>query len=74
MNSTMTLLRDIYTGKTNIVFKFMQLKNWFAPSHQWVACPSAGEMVIAFSKGETLADRNPVHYFKLFELLKEEPP
>jgi hypothetical protein len=74
MNSTMTLLRDIYTGKTNIVFKFMQLENWFAPSHQWVACPFTGEMVIAFSKGETLADRNPVHYFKLFELLKEEPP
>ena len=74
MNSTMTLLRDVYTGKTDIVFMFMQLIGAYFSAHQWVAYPHTGEMVVSFAEGETKADRNPVHYFNLFDLLEAEPP
>jgi hypothetical protein len=74
MNSTMTLLRDVYTGKTDFVFWFMQQLMSYTAAHQWVAYPETGEMVISFAEGETLADETDVHYFNLYELIEAEPP
>ena len=74
MNSTMMLLRDVYTGQTDIVFKFIQLLGGYVPGHQWVAYPKTGDLVICFASQDTIASDNPVHYFNLFALLDAEPP
>ncbi len=74
LNSTMSLIRDVYLGNTDPVFNLMQKIGSYVAAHQWVASPETGDMVIAFAEGETLADRKPVHYFNLFDLLEAEPP
>ena len=74
LNSTMKFFRDVYLGKTNFIFRYMQNKNFYATGHQWVACPKTGDLVISFGDRENKAFENPVHYFNLFELLEAEPP
>jgi len=55
-------------------FFFMMMRIGFVYSvHQWVACPETGDMAIAFTKGQVVSFKNPIHYFNLFEELAETP-
>jgi len=74
LNNSMTLLRDCYTGKYDLFFYIMQKMNAFSPMHQWVACPTTGDMLICFASKDAIASVNPVHHFNLFNLLESEPP
>jgi hypothetical protein len=76
MNSTMSLLRDVYLGKTDVVFSVMQKLYSFSfrALHQWVACPQTGDIVISFAGTDSdTACENPVHYVNLFDLMEAEP-
>ena len=77
LNNTMSLLRDVYLGKTDFVFSMLQKSKYscYKALHQWVACPETGEMVISFSDSDKdTSCENPVHYFNMFELLEADPP
>jgi hypothetical protein len=75
LNNTMSMLRTVYSGITNIHFFIIKNIFRFFPSmHQWVACPKTGEIVVSFASAKKKAHQNPVHYFNLFELLNSEPP
>jgi hypothetical protein len=75
LNTTMSMLRTVYSGKTNINFFIMRKVFKFFPSfHQWVACPETGDMVVSFASDNKNAHENPVHHFNLFELLNLESP
>ena len=74
LNSTMNVLRNIYLGKTDVRFWIMQKTRQYASVHQWVANPLTGEFVVAFATKNKNAYETPVHYFRLTDLLKENPP
>lgn len=75
VNSTMTALREEYTGKSDF---WMLLATQVARSYQslcqWVICPETGGMVISFASSYTRACYSPTHYFNFFELLDAESP
>jgi hypothetical protein len=74
LNSTMALFRDVYLGRTDLLFLMMQAMSSYPAFHQWVACPETGDLVISFADAVTTAVENPVHYFNLRKLLEVEPP
>jgi hypothetical protein len=74
LNSTMTMFRDVYLGKTNFIFDIMQQLRFYNSGHQWVACPKTGDILLSIGSHENPAYKNPVHRFNLFELLNSEPP
>ena len=74
LNGTMALLRDVYLGKTDMVFLLMQLMGSYRSFHQWVACPETGDILVSFADENRPANRNPVHHFTLQELVDAEPP
>ncbi len=70
LNGTMDLLRDEYTGRTDLVFGVaVHVSEIYRSLFQWVAQPSTGEMVVSFAGDETRACSMPVHYFRLDALL-----
>ncbi len=73
LNKTMTLLRDIYNGKTDVRFFFMQLFGAYSTPYQWVMCPETGDFVLSFATRDKNAFENPVHYFNFFKLLEQSP-
>jgi len=70
----MDLFRDVYNGETNLMFRYMQNRNFYSCGHQWVGCPKTGELVISFGDHENNAFVNPVHYFNFYELLNSDQP
>ena len=77
LNSTISLLRNVYLGKTDFLFSiFQRSKSYCYKSlHQWVACPKTGDIIISFADVDhETACENPVHFFKMSELLDAEPP
>jgi len=71
--NSMTMLQDVYKGKTDFIFFFMQKINAFLSMHQWTAYPKTGDMLICFASKDKIASYNNVHKFNLFELLESEP-
>lgn len=70
INGTMDLLRDEYTGRTDLVFGVaIRVSDIYRSLFQWVARPSTGEMVVSFAGNETRACSMPIHYFRLDALL-----
>jgi predicted choloylglycine hydrolase len=73
LSNIMNTFRDVYQGKTNPFYRFMQMtigeyqKTW----HQWVACPETGEIAVSFSNKGKTAFKNPVAFFNIYELLEE---
>ena len=65
----MTLFRDVYNGKTDLIFGIMQMLNYYRSGHQWVACPKTGDMLISFGTHTKNACENTVYSFNLFDLL-----
>ena len=74
LNNTMSLIRSVYRGETDLLLRFWNAGNFTPPYHQWVACPETADIAISFGTAEKPAQYNPVHYFNLFKLLNSEPP
>jgi len=74
LNNTMSLIRSVYRGETDLLLRFWKAGEFVPPYHQWVACPETGDMAICFGTTEKSAQYNPIHYFNLYELLNSEPP
>lgn len=73
LNNSMSMLREIYNGRTDFCFNIIEKLGLYTPLHQWVACPETGDMAISFASRFRNAHRNPVHYFNFYELLNAEP-
>ena len=75
LNNTMSILRTVYSGKTDISWAILtKIFEFFRPMHQWVACPETGDIVISFASADRAAHENPAYYFNMYELLNSEPP
>jgi len=76
LNTSMSIIRDVYSGKTDAVWKrWQEIFGWYQGAlRQWVICPETGDIVISFADADISAHENPVHYFNLYELLDAEPP
>ena len=75
INVTMSVLRDMYRGKSDIVLNLLQYLFFiYQPFHQWVSCPETGDMLVTFASSDKIASENPVHYFNIFKLIDSEPP
>ena len=74
MESTTALIRDVYAGRTSLILMILMKIGLVNSVHQWVACPGAGDISVAFATADTYAFENPVHYFNLFDLLESGPP
>jgi hypothetical protein len=82
LNTTMSILRDVYKYDTDVMwFKIFHkilsiLHGWdiYYAAHQWVACPETGDLLISFASQNEKACVCSVHYFNFYELLEAEPP
>jgi len=78
LNLSMELLRSVYRGDNDIIFKILKIimphRAYTNDNYQWVVCPVRNELVISFAQGETSAHENEVHYFKLDELWNATQP
>ncbi|MDG6229672.1 MAG: hypothetical protein QCH96_06875 [Candidatus Thermoplasmatota archaeon] len=72
-NTTLSLLQNVYLGKTNIMFRMILTKHT-QTGRQWVACPKTGEIHICFSTQGNEAYENTIHTFNLYDLLEQSPP
>jgi len=70
--SALTLLREVYSGKTGFLSWFLSTGDDTA--RQWVGCPTTGEFAICFAQNGMQAYQNEVHTFNFYELLEAEPP
>jgi hypothetical protein len=71
--SALSLLRDVYLGKTNIMFNYLLTKKSHT-GRQWVGCPEIGDLAICFAEDGKEAYENEIHIFNFYELLNAEPP
>ncbi len=74
LEGTTALIRDVYAGRTSLLFMIIMKIGLVNSVHQWVACPETGGISVAFSTADTYAFENPVHYFNLYDLLESGPP
>ena len=70
--TALDLLRDVYLGETNIMFRFIWRQS-LSP-RQWVGCPETGDFAICFAEEGREPYRNPVCTFNFYDLLNSEPP
>ncbi|KYK22539.1 hypothetical protein AYK25_07150 [Thermoplasmatales archaeon SM1-50] len=68
LQTTMTVLRDVYTGKTDVRFFILQIFHWYSTPYQWVLCPETGNILLSFASHTQNAFESPVHLFNMFEL------
>lgn len=78
LNSTMTMLRNCYSGKTDFLLRLIVYlakgTSFNRAFNMWVANPENGDMVVCFATKDNIAFSNPVHYFKFYNLLNATPP
>lgn len=74
LQTTMTVLRDVYTGKTDARFFLLQKFGWYSTPYQWALCPQTGDFLLAFASHRFNAFESPVHFFNMFELFSATPP
>jgi len=78
LNSTMTMIRNCYSGKTDLllrlIVKLAEGTSFNRAWNMWVACPETGDMVVCFASKDKIAFSNFVHYFNFYELLNATPP
>ena len=72
-NTTLSLLQNVYLGKTNSMFRMILTKHT-QTGRQWVACPKTGEIHICFSTQGEEAYENTAHTFNFYDLLERSPP
>ena len=73
VNDTMTMLRTVYQGDTDILIRLVVYTGFLQTMHQWVACPETGDFAFSFADVDDTknAFTNPVHHLNLFDLLEE---
>jgi hypothetical protein len=75
LNSTMNMLREVYSGKTDMIYNLLSIFIFPPqPIQQWVACPLSGDMLFSFASSTEIASECPVYRVNLFDLLESEPP
>lgn len=78
LNRTMTMLRNCYSGKTDILLRLIvylaEGTSFNRAWNMWVADPESGDMVVCFATKDNIAFSNPVHYFNFYNLLNATPP
>ena len=75
LNSSISLLREVYTGKTDIfllIFIRTNTNSIFCDFHQWTVCPESGEFVISFADSINHSHKTKLHYFNINELFEKE--
>lgn len=75
LNSSISLMRKVYTGKTDI-FMFFFVR-FFTGSilcdfQQWAVCPETGEFVISFADATLHSHEAELHYFNMYDLFEIE--
>ncbi|MBS3749157.1 MAG: hypothetical protein KGY65_03695 [Candidatus Thermoplasmatota archaeon] len=71
--SALMLLRDVYLGKTNLMFRLL-FTNTSDTARQWVGCLETGDLSICFAQEGEEAYHNDVHTFNFYDLLNKNPP
>ena len=71
--SALGLLREVYQGKTNLMFRLL-LTDKSDTARQWVGDLESGDLSICFANADNEAYRNIIHTFNFFDLLNSEPP
>jgi hypothetical protein len=78
LNSTMTMMRACYSGKTDFLLHLIVIlaegTSFNRAWNMWVAEPETGDIVMCFAQGKNIAFHNPVYYFNFYTLLHETPP
>jgi len=70
VDKTMIMVREVYSGEGNIVFKYFQNKGEKQAMHQWVANPKTGDFLVSFGSLGKSAHENPVHSFNFYDLIE----
>jgi len=70
INTSITMLRDVYLGKTDFLMFIARIFGFPETMHQWAACPETGDIAVSFASVDTNAFENQVYYFNLFELIE----
>ena len=57
LNLSMELLRSVYRGDNDIIFKILKIimphRAYTNDNYQWVVCPVKNELAISFAQGKT---------------------
>ena len=67
------LLREVYQGKTNIMFRIIHTDKT-ETARQWAANLLTGDFEICFAENGIEAYQRPIHNFNFYELLNDKPP
>lgn len=74
LNTTFDMLRDVYTGRYDPVWRLLvsgyPKETWW----QWVVRPATGEIRISFAERERSAYHNDIHGLNLLETLENKYP
>lgn len=70
LDKTMDMVREVYSGKTSLIFRYFQKRGGKQDMHQWVANPTTGDFLISFATIDKCAHENPVHQFNFYDLLE----
>lgn len=75
LNLSMTMLQSVYHGGYDILWNILlsSMESWNT-WWQWVACPSSGDFLITFAKGQTSAYSNSAFSINLIETLANKQP
>jgi len=74
LTNAMTLLRDVYLGRTDLRFFLIQHVKPHTTIYQVVTCPQTGDILVSFATRDRNAYENPVHAFNLYDLINESRP
>lgn len=73
LNSSISILRKVYGGKTDMVLFFFQMisrgRGILCDLHQWSYCPDTGDFVISFADSKKQSHKNELHYINIKKLL-----
>jgi len=75
LNSSISLLRKVYTGKTDFfMFIFVNFvkSGILCDFHQWSACPETGDFIISFADAKNNAHETQLHYFNINDLYETD--
>jgi len=75
LNSSISILRKVYGGKTDIVLFIFQMisrgRGILCDLHQWSYCPDTGDFAISFADSKKQSHKNELHYINIKELLDQ---
>lgn len=74
LESGFHMMRDVYLGKSDLIFWLYQHLLGYTTSHQWCAHPSSGDIMISFATKDVLGYKTQPYTFNFYGLLAETPP